>query len=162
MHKRFFFSSRAFWELKFHFGFAITQLPRRRFAPPRSHKVNEAIAIAYPLRPKDILLEHVLQQGRSQNFRRSECEWGARKRADRATVRQGSGGAAPGNFWEILLPRVHFYNRVRFFTAVFNMLERIWGPQKVKKFPFLSFFSSAKIFSSLQELQEPFVQWWPT
>ena len=40
-------------------------------------------------------------------------------------LRQGSGGAAPDFFWEILLPRVHFYNRVHFFTAVFNMLKII-------------------------------------
>ena len=45
VHKSFFCSSR---ESKLHFGSAITQLPRWRSAPPRSHQVSEAIA--YPLR----------------------------------------------------------------------------------------------------------------
>ena len=38
---------------------------------------------------------------------------------------RGPGAQPPENFWEILLPRVHFYNRVHFFTAVFNMLKMI-------------------------------------
>ena len=41
---------------------------------------------------------------------------------------EGSGGPGaqpPEKFWEILLLRVHFYNRVHFFTAVFNMLKMI-------------------------------------
>ena len=33
---------------------------------------------------------------------------------------QGSGGVAPENFWVILLPRTHFYNRVYFFLAIYD------------------------------------------
>ena len=38
---------------------------------------------------------------------------------------QGSGCAAPGFFWQVLLPRVHFYNRVHFFTPVLKMPKMV-------------------------------------
>ena len=41
-------------------------------------------------------------------------------------LRQGFGCAAPKKFLgDILLPRVHFYNRVHFFTPVFKMLKMV-------------------------------------
>ena len=84
--------------------------------------------------PKDILLEDVLQQGRSPDFRCVAARSAATIRvarvrcapARRSSYGRGSGAQPPENFWEILLPRVHFYNRVHFFTAVFNMLKMIY------------------------------------
>ena len=40
-------------------------------------------------------------------------------------LRQGSGGAAPGKFLGILLSRVHFYNRVHFFTLALLLLKML-------------------------------------
>ena len=45
--------------------------------------------------------------------------------ARRSSYGRGPGAQLPDFFLEILLPRVHFYNRVHFFTAVFNMLKMI-------------------------------------
>ena len=41
-------------------------------------------------------------------------------RAPPIELQQGSGGAGPGFFWVILLPRTHFYNRVHFFLAIYD------------------------------------------
>ena len=71
-------------------------------------------------KPKDILLEDVLQQGRSQDFRRiaarsrTEREWGARQRADWATA--GVWGRSPRIFYG------KFYFLECIFTIEFTFL----------------------------------------
>ena len=57
---------------------------------------------------------------------RSEPCHGVRVRcasARRSSYGMGPGAEPPENFWEIILSRVHFYNRVQFFTPVFKMLK---------------------------------------